>query len=126
MKKHIMTLVLGDLLALGLITVIGFATHGEADLSFAPRMLTTFLPISLAWFVTAPWLGLFDPDVVHAPRQLWRPILAMLLAAPLTGVLRAALLGGVVLPLFVLILGGSAALGMVVWRGLYALLSRRK
>lgn len=124
MKKQILILALGDLFALAIITVIGFATHAQSDLSFTPRMLTTFLPISLAWFVTAPWLGLFDPGLARAPRQLWRPALAMLLAAPLTGVLRAAMLGGVVLPLFVLILGGSAALGMLVWRGLWLLVSK--
>jgi ABC-type xylose transport system permease subunit len=58
------------------------------------------------------------------PKQLWRPVLAMLLAAPLAGLLRAMMLNSVVIPLFVLILGGSAALGMLVWRGLWWLLTR--
>ena len=126
MKRTLPLLALGDLLALAVITVIGFATHGETGSASLARMLATFLPISLAWFVTAPWLGLFDPGVVRAPRQLWRPVLAMLMAAPLTGVLRAVLLRTTVLPLFVLILGASAALGMLVWRGLYALIARKK
>lgn len=124
-SRFLPLLIVGDLLALAIITLIGFASHGEATVAFLPRMLTTFVPLSLAWFVTAPWLGCFDPGRVRAPGQLWRPVLAMLMAAPLTGVLRAAWLGGVVLPLFVLILGASAALGMLVWRGLYALLIRR-
>lgn len=117
-------LILGDAFALAIITVIGFASHGETDLSFLPRMLATFLPLLAGWFLMAPWLGLFDPKIVASPSQLWRPILSMLLAAPLTTILRAALLNGVALPLFTFILGGSAALGMLVWRGIWLFLGR--
>lgn len=117
-------LILGDVLALAVITVIGFASHGETALSFLPRMLTTFLPLLAGWFLMAPWLGLFEPKIVAAPSQLWRPALTMLLAAPLTTILRAALLHGVALPLFTFILGGSAALGMLVWRGIWLFLRR--
>jgi len=113
------TLIAGDVIALGLITVIGFATHGETDLSFVPRMLTTFIPLVVSWFLFAPWLGLFDMQITTAPKQLWRPPLAMLLAAPMSAILRAAMLNTVALPLFTLILGASAALWMLVWRGLY-------
>jgi hypothetical protein len=118
-------LILGDIIALAIITVIGFATHGETDLSFLPRMSTTFVPLVVSWFLIAPWLGLFDAHITSAPTQLWRPLLAMLLAAPMTAVLRAAMLNTVALPLFALILGGSAALGMLIWRGLYYVLSRK-
>lgn len=121
-----MSLVLGDIIALAIITVIGFATHGETDLSFLPRMLTTFIPLVVGWFLIAPWLGLFDPKVTSAPKQLWRPPLAMLLAAPTTAILRAALLNAVALPLFALILGSSAALGLLIWRGLWALIAQRR
>ncbi|MGB7873763.1 MAG: DUF3054 domain-containing protein [Anaerolineales bacterium] len=113
-------LILGDILALAIITVIGFASHGETDLSFVPRMLTTFIPLVVSWFLVAPWLGLFDPQITSNRKQLWRPPSAMLLAAPMTVILRAAMLNTVALPLFALILGGTAALGMLVWRGLYS------
>ena len=119
--SKIILLSVGDLLALASITVIGFATHGETDLSFAPRMLTTFVPLVVGWFLIAPWLGLFDVRIASALKQLWRSPLAMLLAAPMAAVLRAAMLNAVALPLFTLILGGSAALGMLLWRGVYAL-----
>lgn len=118
-------LVIGDIIALAIITIIGFATHGETDLSFLPRMLTTFVPLLVSWFLIAPWLGLFNVQITSAPRQLWRPLLAMLLAAPMTAVLRAAMLNAVALPLFALILGGSAALGMFLWRGLYSVIGRK-
>ena len=118
-------LVIGDIIALAIITIIGFATHGETDLSFLPRMLTTFIPLLVSWFLIAPWLGLFNVQITSAPKQLWRPLLAMLLAAPMTAVLRAAMLNTVALPLFAFILGGSAALGMLLWRGLYSVFGRK-
>lgn len=126
MLKSKWTLIAGDVIALGLITVIGFASHGETDLSFAPRMFTTFIPLVVSWFLIAPWLGLFNAQVTSEQKQLWRPPLAMLLAAPMTAILRATMLSAVALPLFTLILGSSAALGMLVWRGIYSLWGRKK
>jgi len=117
MFKSKWTLIAGDILALSVITVVGFASHGETNISFLPRMLTTFIPLVLSWFLIAPWLGLFDAQITSEPKQLWRPPLAMLLAAPISAILRAAILNAVALPLFTIILGGSAALGMLVWRG---------
>ena len=119
-------LVAGDILALAVVTVIGFASHGETEISLVPRMLTTLIPLVVSWFLLTPWLGLFNSQITSNPKQLWRPPLAMLLAAPMTAVLRAAMLDGVALPLFALILGGSAALGMLVWRGVYLVWYKKK
>lgn len=126
MKKSTLVLIGGDVLALAIITMIGFASHGETDISFVPRMFTTFIPLMVSWFLVAPWLGLFNAQVTSDLKQFWRPPLAMLLASPMTAILRAAMLDGVALPLFALILGGSAALGMLVWRVLWYLLAYRK
>jgi hypothetical protein len=120
------SLVAGDIIALAIITVIGFATHGETDLSFLPRMSTTFIPLVVSWFLIAPCLGLFNAQNTSALKQLWRPPLAMLLAAPMTAILRAAMLNAVALPLFTLILGGSAALGMLLWRLVWYFLASNK
>ena len=119
-------LVLGDVIVLALITVIGFASHGETGLSFLPRMLTTLIPLVVSWFLIAPWLGLFDAKITSETKQLWRPPLAMLLAAPMTSILRATLLNGVALPLFTLILGGSAALGVFVWRSVWSWINQHR
>ena len=124
MHKSTWTLIAGDILALGIITFIGFASHGETDLSFLPRMLTTFIPLVISWFLIAPWLRLFDRQVTSNVKQLWRPPLAMLLAAPITSILRATFLNSIALPLFTLILGGSAAIGMLVWRGVWSWINR--
>lgn len=116
-KKYI--LILGDVITLAILTIIGFATHGETSTSFIPRMAVIFFPITFAWFVLAPWFGLLDDVVTQAPKQLLRIPLAFLFAAPLAVILRGALLNAPVLPLFALIFGGSNALGMLVWRWLY-------
>lgn len=125
MKKQT-SLVTGDIITLAFITIIGFATHGETDLSFLPRMLTTFIPLLIGWFLVAPWLELFDIKTVTTLRQLWRIPLAMLLAAPLTSILRAVLLNSIALPLFTLILGGSATIGMFVWRSIWVWINLRR
>jgi hypothetical protein len=118
-------LIAGDLLAIALITLTGFATHGELGISFAPRMAALYFPLALAWFLLAPWFGQYRPEVVSDVRQIWRPALVMIFATPAALVVRGQLLNVPVLPLFALILGGTCALGMMVWRGLAVLISRR-
>jgi len=119
------TLIIGDILAIGLLTIIGFATHGETDLSFLPRMAATFFPLMIGWFLLAPRLGLFQDEVIYNARQLWRPALTALFAAPLAAVLRGFMLNAPIIPIFAIVLGAASALGMVVWRALYFLLNRK-
>ncbi len=117
-------LMVGDILAIALVTIIGFVSHGESDLSFLPRMAAAFFPLVVAWFLLAPWFGLFQDEIVHSTRQLWRPALTALFAAPLATVLRGLILNAPIIPIFAVVLGVTSALGMVIWRGLYFLLSR--
>ncbi|MGZ9221734.1 MAG: DUF3054 domain-containing protein [Anaerolineales bacterium] len=119
------TLIIGDILAIGLLTIIGFATHGETDLSFLPRMAATFFPLVIGWFLLAPRLGLFQDEVIYNARQLWRPALTALFAAPLAAVLRGFMLNAPIIPIFAIVLGAASGLGMVVWRALYFLLNRK-
>lgn len=123
MNKSI--LILGDLLAIAIITLVGFATHGETDLSFLPRMAAFFFPVSISWFLLAPALGLFRREITSSPAELWRPALGMLFAAPFAAVLRGFLLNAPIIPIFAAVLAGASALGMVLWRALYFLWNRR-
>jgi hypothetical protein len=129
MKNYHISLILGDVLTLAVVTVIGFATHGQTDLALLPRimlrMMTTFLPLLAGWFLLAPFLNLFNPETTQNPRQLWRPIYVVVLTAPLMAVLRAVMLNGIVLPLFVLIMAASTALGMLIWRIVFLFIQRR-
>ena len=45
MQKKKIFLIAGDLLAIALVTAIGFATHGEAGVAFLPRMASILLPL---------------------------------------------------------------------------------
>lgn len=123
MAKQI--LIPGDLLAILLVTIIGFATHGELGTSFIARMAAAFFPLTLAWFLLAPFLGLFQADVISNPRQLWRPVLAMLFAGSFAAVLRGFLLNAPVIPIFAVVLASTSAFGMLIWRGIYFLLNRK-
>lgn len=124
MTKNRWILCVGDLLAIAVLTFIGFATHGEADIAFLPRMAALFFPLSAAWFLLAPALGLFRRETTSDPKQLWRPALAALFAAPLAAVLRGFILNAPVIPIFATVLAATSALGMVIWRALYLLWNR--
>lgn len=117
-------LILGDLIALVLVTILGFATHGELATA-GTRMLTTFIPVTIAWAAVAPLLGLYDPSRAQDLRQMWRPLWAAVLAAPLAAWLRGVWLNAPIIPIFVLVLGGVSAAGIMIWRLLYVLYTRR-
>lgn len=119
------SLIVGDVFAMALVTFIGFATHGETDLSFLPRMLASFLPLTVAWFLLAPWLGLFQNETVSSSRGLWRAALAMLFAAPFAAILRGLWLNAPIIPIFAVVLASTSMLGMLLWRGLWLLLARK-
>ena len=125
MKKNIVFLAIGDLLAIAILTFIGFATHGEADVSFLPRMSAAFFPVLVSWFLLAPWFGLFDEQVISSLKSLWRILPAMLAVAPLAVILRAAILNSAGLPIFTLVLGSTNAFGMLVWRAIYLFVIKR-
>jgi hypothetical protein len=123
--QHVSWLVAGDLLVLALVTVFGFAMHGTVSTA-GMRMLTTFIPLAIAWFLAAPHLGVFDFGRVADLRQLWRPFWAMILAGPLAAWVRGAWLNSPILPVFVVALCGVSALSLALWRLLYWLFVYRK
>ncbi len=114
-------LVAGDGIVLLILTVIGFATHRETGVSFLPRIAATWIPLLVGWFVLAPALGLFSAP---RPLQLWRVAIGGLFAAQLAVVLRGIILHAPVMPIFGLVLGGTSALGMSVWRMIAGRLAR--
>ena len=118
-------LILGDLLAILMTTLLGFATHGEAEVSFLPRMAVIFFPLVISWFGIAIALELFDPELTSNAKQLWLSAFAMIFAAPLAAVLRGLLLNAPIIPLFAAVLSLTSAIGMLVWRSLYCFLVRK-
>jgi DUF3054 family protein len=112
MKKYV--LILGDIFAITLITFIGFASHGEAGVSFLPRMGAAFFPLLVSWFLLAPALGLFQEQIFLNTNQLWRPVLAMIFAASFAAVLRGLILNAPIVPIFAVVLSATSAFGMLV------------
>ena len=119
------TLIIGDVIAIAILTYIGFATHGETSLSYLPRMGTSFFPVLIGWFLLAPWFGLFDEQIINNPKNLWRIALVLLFSAPFAAVLRSFILGNSVLPIFAAILAATNTIGMIIWRWIYTLISKR-
>lgn len=122
MKKSI--LVFGDILAILIVTMIGFVSHGEAGLSFIPRIAAIFFPLVIAWFVLAALLHLFDQENTSL-NQLWRPVLTMIFAGPLAVVVRGLLLNAPVIPIFAVVLSTTSAFGILIWRGIFLFVNRR-
>lgn len=109
-------LIFGDALALLLVTVVGFVSHGETDASFLPRAAAMFVSLISGWFLLAPATGLFDWEHVRSTRQLWRPALTGFFAAQFAVVLRSLILQSDVSPVFALVIGMTSAFGMIIWR----------
>lgn len=122
-KKSI--LILGDVTAFIILTIVGFAAHGETGLSYLPRMAASFVPTGLAWFLLTPWFGLYDETVILNRKILLRIPLAFLFIAPFAVIVRSVWLGEPVSALFTLVLALSFGFGMTVWRWLYILIVKR-
>lgn len=124
-NPYLLILLIGDVVTLALVTLVGFSTHGTAG-SAGARMLTTFIPLVLAWLLVGASLGVFNLQRASDLRQVWRPAWAMILAAPLAAWMRGVLLAAPIMPVFVVVIGGASALAMLVWRGLFGLAVNRK
>jgi hypothetical protein len=118
-SKHAF-LLFGDLILISVVTLLGFASHNTLTTAGA-HMLTTFLPLAAAWLMVAVPFGLYDLRIAGRSSYLWRPFWAMILAGPMMGFLRGLMLGSNIVPVFVIVVGGIGALGMLLWRGLFAL-----
>jgi hypothetical protein len=112
-------LIAGDVVTYLLVTLIGFNSHDTLAMEALPRMLATFVPFTVSWFVVAPWIGLFDAAILRQRSHLARVLLATTLAAPLGAFLRGLWLGSPILPVFVLVMMGVSGLGMLIWRAVF-------
>jgi hypothetical protein len=114
-------LISGDIVVLGVVTVIGFASHGTAGTA-GSRMLTTFFPIVAAWFMVAPFLKVYDHQIVRDWKNLWRPFWSMIVAAPLAALMRGLILSAPIIPVFLIVLGGISTIGITLWRAILFLI----
>jgi len=106
----------GDAAVLAVLTVVGFASHSE--LTAVPRMIGNVLVFAAAWFLVAPFFGLFGrPALLHPGQALWRTALAWIVAAPLGAFLRSVALDrATIVVVFVEVTIAVNGLGLVLWR----------
>ena len=123
-KSALITLLVGDLVALLIVTLLGFSTH-KANVSLF-RFAANYLPLVIAWLVVAPWFGAYSLETANAPKRLPQIILAVLICAPLAAVLRGIVLRSVVQTVFVIVLGLTNGLGIGIWRGMWILLFNKR
>ena len=123
--KHRNILIFGDILALAIVTIVGFITHGEGGLEYLPRMAAAFLPLVIAWLILAPWFELFDPQISLNLNIMGRIALALFFAAPLALVFRGLLLHGPLIPVFAIVFTVTSMIGLIIWRVIYFLFAQR-
>ena len=84
---------------------------------------------SVVWtFYSAPTLPPPNPEVFGGGGGSdggGKVGLAMLFAGPLAVVLRGLILNAPIIPIFAVVLSATSALGMMIWRMLYFLLSQK-
>jgi hypothetical protein len=119
------SLLIGDAVVLASVTLYGFALHGTLG-SSGSRPLTTFVPFLIAWLLLAPHLDVFNRQTASQWRSLWRPVYAMVLAAPFAGFLRALWLDANIAPIFVVIMGGVSGIAILLWRAGYWAVNHKK
>lgn len=126
LRKQGTILWMGDLIVISLVTLVGFASHGELQAA-GWRMLTTFVPLVVAWFVVGLPVGLFDVDHALASGKLWFPLWGAVLAGPLAVLIRSLLLGmRPIVPAFALVITGVFGLAILVWRLVFYVFFHRK
>jgi hypothetical protein len=119
-RYHII-LFIGDAIIIAIVTIIGFASHDTLGTA-GFRMLTTFVPVVIAWVLIAPHFRVYDLNIVSQVRDLWRPPWAMVLAAPMAAFLRGAWLRTPIAPIFVVVIGGVNAIAILLWRVIFFLI----
>ena len=122
--KRFWLLVIGDILAILLVTAVGFISHGTITTA-GTRIYAMFFPLIAAWFLVAPFMGAYDLSRTSDYKQLWRPFWAMVVASPFAAWMRGIWLGTPVNLVFVFVLGGVGSIGILIWRGLFLLILTR-
>lgn len=122
-KKSI--LIFGDILALAIVTIVGFVTHGEGGLEYLPRMAAAFIPLVIAWLILAPWFELFDPQIPINLKLLGRIALAVIFTSPLALVFRGLFLNVPIIPIFAVVFTFTSMFGLIVWRMIYSLFIKK-
>ncbi len=123
-KDYSTILIIGDFLALLVVTLIGIASHNSHFDGL--RLLATWIPLCLAWSIAAPILGLWNAKQMPLQKSWWCFIWATILSVPLAIVVRGFILNTPTIGVFVLVMVTSSTLGLLIWRVIWQLFLRKK
>lgn len=123
-KSTLITLLVGDLIALLLVTLVGISSHNE-QLSFY-RTAVNFLPLVIAWLIVSPWFGAYDANMISSPKRILQILLAVFVCTPFAAVLRGMILNTAVQTSFVLVFALTNTVGIGLWRSIWVFLHQRK
>lgn len=116
-------LIIGDFIAFLIVTVIGFANHNsQFDLL---RILANWIPLCLAWSMSAPLLGLWTFRQPSLLKNWWKIIWGIVLSVPLAVVIRGFILNTPTIGIFVLVMIATSVAGLFVWRLLWFFLQKK-
>lgn len=118
-------LILGDIITFAIVTLLGFVSHSQADVSFLLRFFAALIPVIIAWLILSPWVGLLYDEVILEPKNLLCIPLAMLFVIPLAASLRGFILNAPIQPMFVLAFFTTNTIGLVLWRVLYIFINNK-
>jgi len=125
--RRIVVLASGDALAFLAFAAIGRGSHGEeTGLAAIPQVILTALPFAVAWFMVAPFVGVYRGELLENPRKMAaRTLSGWVLSWPVAMALRGIFVDHAVPPwTFALIALIVNAVFLLVWRWPYALNNR--
>jgi hypothetical protein len=112
-------LLVDDAVAIFVVTFLGLSFH-QMDAVLFERLPHTFIPYFVTWVIAAAGLQLYSNSVATQPSQLWRVPVGAAIAALPAAALRSLWLGTPLVPMFVLIMGVTVAVGLLLTRSIYA------
>jgi len=121
---HIAVLALGDMLVFLAFAAIGRGSHGEeTGLAAIPQVILTAAPFAIAWFIVAPFVGVYRRELMAEPRKrAARTLLGWVLSWPVAMALRGIFVDHAVPPwTFAVIALVVNAAFLLIWRWPYAL-----
>ena len=124
--RLIALLALGDACTLIGFAAIGRTSHGATgDLAALGAALQTAMPFVIAWFVVAPFVGMYHPVVPRPAAAARATLIAVLGAVPLGLLIRAIMLQRMIPLSFALVSLATIAAMLVCWRVSVALVAAR-
>ncbi len=123
-RQSVILLVIGDVLCFLIFSVLGTTSHKEVSgLASIPYIVLVALPFIAGWFLVAPFMGLFKPELMAAPRAMaTRTALAWIPAWVISMILRGIFFDhGIPATAFMLIALVFNIAILEVWRWPFAL-----